>query len=141
MRWSVCRLALASTMVLAACSSDTATSPTAASLALAGTAPTIALSATTFRFCHPTGGGTRVCHVSGSLSITNSGGGALNWTSGKSGTWLRRSPISGTAPSTMTVWADHRGLIRGRTYVGSITIRATGATNSPQSVKVYFTIH
>ena len=138
--WSFCRLALASTMVLAACSSDTATSPTAASQALAVAAPTIALSPTIFRFCYPPGGSTRVCHTSGYLSISNSGGGTLNWISSKSATWLRRSPISGTAPSTMKVWVDPTGLLRGRTYTGSITVRATGATNSPQSVVVYFTI-
>ena len=136
--WSFCRLALASTMLLAACSSDTATSPTAASQALAVAAPTIALSPTILRLCYPGGGSTRVCWPSGYVSVRNSGGGTLNWTSSKSATWLRRSPISGTAPSTMKVWVDPTGLLRG-TYTGLIRVRATGATNSPQSVLVYFT--
>jgi hypothetical protein len=141
-RSSFARLALASTMVLAACSTDTVTSPTAASRALTVTAPTIALSTTTFRFCYPPASGSvRVCHTSGYLTITNSGGGTLDWTSSKSATWLRRSPFSGTAPSTMKVSAvAATGLVRGQTYVGRITIRSTGATNSPQSVTVYFTI-
>src|SRR6476661_6534153 len=76
MQW-LGRLALASSIMLVACSSDTPTSPTAASRALVATAPTIALSQTTFHFCYPLGGGTRVCRTSGSLSITNSGGGTL----------------------------------------------------------------
>jgi hypothetical protein len=103
-------------------------------------APTIALSPTTFRLCYPPNGATRVCSTSGYLSITNSGGGTLDWTSSRSAAWLRRSPKSGTAPSTITVRGDPTGLFRG-TYVGSLKIRATGATNSPQSVTVYFTIH
>jgi hypothetical protein len=41
--WFFYRLALASTMVLAACSSDTPTSPTASSQALAVAAPTIVI--------------------------------------------------------------------------------------------------
>jgi hypothetical protein len=139
MQW-LGRLALASSIMLVACSSDTPTSPTAASRALVATAPTIALSQTTFHFCYPLGGGTRVCRTSGSLSITNSGGGTLNWTSSKSATWIRRSPFSGTAPSSVKVWVDPTGLIRGRTYIGSLTIRATGATNTPQSVTIYFAV-
>lgn len=130
-------LAVASTVVIAACSSDTPTSPMAVSPSLAA-APAIALSPTTFRLCYPGGGSTRVCWPSGSLSIRNSGGGTLNWTATKSPTWLKISPRLGTAPSTMKVWVDLTGLLRG-TYIGRITVWATGATNSPQTVVVYFT--
>src|SRR6476660_1130912 len=76
MQW-LGRLALASSIMLVACSSDTPTSPTAASRALVATAPTIALSQTTFHFCYPLGGrriikNTRVC-----MTINKSGGGEL----------------------------------------------------------------
>jgi hypothetical protein len=52
---------------------------------------------------------------------------------------LRRSPVSGTAPSTMKVSVDGTGVAPGNYYVGYITIRATEATNSGQTIKVYFT--
>jgi hypothetical protein len=130
-------LAVASTVVIAACSSDTPTSPMKASPSLTA-APAIALSPTTFRLCYPGGGSTRVCWPSGSLSIRNSGGGTLNWTATKSPTWLKISPRLGTAPSTMKVWVDPTGLPRG-SYSGRVTVSATGATNSPQTVVVYFT--
>jgi hypothetical protein len=131
-------LAVASTAVIAACSSDTPTSPMTASPSLAAVAPAIGLSPTTFRLCYPGGGSTRVCWPSGSLSISNAGGGTLNWTATKSKTWLKISPRLGTAPSTMKVWVDPTGLLRG-TYSGRITVWATGATNSPRTVVVYFT--
>jgi BACON domain-containing protein len=131
-------LAVASTAVIAACSSDTPTSPMTASLSLTAVAPAIGLSSTTLRLCYPGGGSTRVCWPSGFLSIRNTGGGTLNWTATKSRTWLKISPRLGTAPSTMKVWVDPTGLLRG-TYSGRITVWATGATNSPQTVVVYFT--
>jgi len=136
-------LAVASTLVLAACSSDTATTPTV-SQSLTEAAPTIAA-----RFpywfnwlvlprtlCYParyysTRGG---CPSSVPLYISNTGGGSLNWTSTKSATWIKRSPKYGTAPDTMTVWVDGTGLPTG-TYYGWIKLWATGATNSP--LKVY----
>jgi hypothetical protein len=131
-------LAVASTVVIAGCSSDTPTSPMTASPSLTAAAPAIGLSPTTFRLCYPGGGSTRVCWPSGSLSISNTGGGTLNWTATKRPTWLRISPRLGTAPSTMKVWVEPTGLPRG-SYYGRITVWATGATNSPQTVVVYFT--
>ena len=130
-------LSVASSAVIAACSSDTPTSPMTPSPSLAA-APAIALSPTTFRLCYPGGGSVRVCWPSGYLSIRNSGDGTLNWTATKSSTWLKISPRLGTAPSTMKVWADPTGLPRG-SYSGRVTVSALGATNSPQTVVVYFT--
>lgn len=145
---SFCRLALASTMVLAACSSDTPTSPTAASQALAVAAPTISLSTTAYHLCYPahlipTGTRPYWCYphsdlLSGlfrDLYIINSGGGTLNWTSSKSATWIKRSQTSGTAPSRVKVSVDGTGLPRG-IYYGTIKVWARGATNSPQTVLV-----
>jgi hypothetical protein len=130
-------LSVASSAVIAACSSDTPTSPMTPSPSLAA-APAIGLSPTTFRLCYPGGGSTRVCWPSGSLSIRNTGGGTLNWTATRSPTWLKISPRLGTAPSTVKVWVDPTGLPRG-SYIGRIRVSATAATNSPQTVVVYFT--
>jgi hypothetical protein len=130
-------------LVIAACSSETPTTPLAASLSLTA-APTISIrygrvstGAWTGKLCVPyssvlTRGG---CPPSAYLYISNTGGGTLNWTSTKSAAWIKRSPRYGTAPSTMKVWADGAGL-PGGTYYGWIKIWATGAPNSPQKVYV-----
>ena len=83
------RLALAaiSTMALVACSSGTPTSPTAVSLTLTATAPTIALTVPYYlrSLCYPARAySTRGCPSGGSVTISNSGGGTLNWTSSSS---------------------------------------------------------
>ena len=135
-------LAVVSTIVLAACASDTPTSPTTASQSLQA-APTIALSRTTFELAIPAWcDGRTIVHgfcwpSSGSMSISNTGGGILNWTSTKSATWIKRSPRYGTAPSVMKVWVDGTGLPAG-TYYGKIKVWASGATNSLQTVKITF---
>jgi len=131
-------LAVTSTVMIAACSSDTPTSPEMASLSLAA-APTISLQKSIvwahYGLCYPTTGGNRPCGPSGALYITNTGGGTLNWRTTKSAAWIRRSPFSGTAPSTVKVWVDGTGLPAGD-YFGWIKVWATGATNSPQTVSV-----
>ena len=138
-------LALASTLVLAACSSDTPTSPPTASQSLTEPAPTTALSSTKLVFDYPA-----VCNQYDgrclmhygfyaykyrSVYITNTGGGTLNWTTTKSATWIKRSPKYGTAPYTVRVWVDGTGLPKG-TYYGRLKVWATGATNSPQTVGI-----
>jgi hypothetical protein len=131
--------AIAGTVAIAACSSDTPTSPEAASLSVTA-APTISLQKSSVwahvGLCYPGWvGSTRGCPSSGYLYISNTGGGTLNWTSSKSATWIRRSPSTGTAPSTMKVWVDGTGLPPGD-YSGWIKVWSTGATNSPQAVSV-----
>jgi trimeric autotransporter adhesin len=89
-----------------------------------------------YSLCYPAiPSSTRPCGSSASLSIANTGGGTLNWTSNKSATWLKRSPNYGTAPSTVRVWVDGTGWPKG-TYYGWFKIWATDATNSPQTVRV-----
>lgn len=73
------------------------------------------------------------------LSITNSGGGTLNWTASDDATWLSLTSQSGTAPSTVVALANVSGLAAG-TYNGTITITASGATNSPLHVPVTLTV-
>src|SRR5262249_16981256 len=67
------------------------------------------------------------------INITNTGGGTLNFTASDDAPWLTVSPASGTAPSTLTASVNVSGLAAG-TYNGTITISATGATNTPVSV-------
>jgi hypothetical protein len=132
-------LVLAVALVVASCS-DTLTDPASAPQGLIAAAPTIGLSRTTLRLCYPSRpSSTRACYSSGYVGISNTGGGTLNWTSTKSKPWLRRSPFSGTAPSTMKVSVDGTGIAPGSYYVGYVYIWATQATNSGQRITVYFT--
>jgi hypothetical protein len=110
---------------------------------LTAATPTIGLTQTSFRFCIPFSGGTlRPCGSRSELGINNTGGGTLHWTATKTGTWLRISPHYGTTlsgmQSGMQVWVVGTDVPPG-SYVGRIRIWATGATNSPQTVLVYFT--
>jgi len=132
-------LAVASTLLLTACSSDTPTSPPTLAQSLTAAAPTISLSYSPYvlqHLCYPyMAYSVRGCPTGSSVRITNIGGGTLNWTSTKSATWIKRSPRYGTAPSTMKVWVDGTGLPN-KTYYGWIKVWATGATNSPQTVYI-----
>ena len=104
-------------------------------------APTIALGISSLlqNLCYPARHySVRGCPSGGSVTITNTGGGTLKWTSTTSAPWLKRSPTSGTAPSTMTVWVDGAALPPG-SYSGDILISAEGATNSPRGVFVHVT--
>ena len=132
-------LALASTLLLSACSSDTPTSPADTRAEPDGRRPLLSRSLsrriTSSTSAIPTMPySVRGCPT-GSVgeASANSGGGTLNWTSTKSATWIKRSPRYGTAPSTMKVWVDGTGLPNGN-YYGWIKVWATGATNSPQTV-------
>jgi hypothetical protein len=130
-------LASAGILLISGCSSDAPTSPREISLSVTA-APAIGLSPTSLYFCSiQCGGSTRCCiYSSGYLYIKNVGGGTLNWTSAKNKTWLKRYPHTGTAPSKVKVWVDATGLTRGLTYYAYLTISATGASNSPQVVRV-----
>jgi hypothetical protein len=101
------------------------------------TDPTIGVSPASFSFTATAGGANP---ANQSLSITNTGGGTLNWTGSVNQTWLGISPASGTAPSSVTVSANITGLAAG-TYNGAITISAAGATNTPVSIPVTLTVN
>jgi hypothetical protein len=103
----------------------------------APTSPTIGVSPTSLSFTATAGGSNPANQT---VSITNTGGGTLNWTASDNASWLTLSPTSGTAPSTLTASVNITGLAAG-TYNGAITISATGATNSPVSVPVTLTVN
>ncbi len=72
------------------------------------------------------------------LSIWNAGTGTLSYSIADNATWLSESPTSGTSTGetdSITVNATCSGLTAG-TYSGTITLSATGANNTPQSVSV-----
>ena len=99
--------------------------------------PTIGVSPASLSFSATAGGANP---GNQSLSITNTGGGTLSWTAGDDAPWLSVSPVSGTAPSTTTASVNMAGLAAG-TYNGTITISATGATNTPLNFPVTLTVN
>ena len=98
--------------------------------------PTIGLSATSLSFSAVQGGSNPANRT---ITISNSGSGTLNWTASESATWLSVSPASGTGAGTITISVNISGLTAG-SYSAPITIVATGATNTPQTVTVSLTV-
>ena len=102
--------------------------------------PTIAMSSPFLSFTATQGGASP---ASQPVTISNSGGGILNWTATAStssgGNWLSVSPTAGSGTGTVTVAANIAGLAAA-TYIGSIQVAAVGATNTPQTISVTLTI-
>ena len=76
------------------------------------------------------------------FQLSNSGGGTLSYTISDNRSWLSVSPSSGTSTGesdTITVNYNTSGLDAG-TYSATITISASGASNSPQTIAVSLTI-
>jgi len=76
------------------------------------------------------------------LSISNPGGGTLNWDVSDDAGWLSLDPLSGTSTGEVddvTLSVDISGM-GGGSYSATITIEAPGATNTPQTVPVSLTI-
>ena len=69
------------------------------------------------------------------VSISNTGTGVLNWSASDSATWLTLSPTSGTGNGAVTATVNLSGLAAG-THNAAITITASGATNTPQTIPV-----
>ena len=73
------------------------------------------------------------------LSVVNTGGGSLPFTASASAPWLTVSASDAAAPATLTVTASQAGLAPG-TYNATVTVDGGGASGSPRSVPVTFTI-
>jgi glucose/arabinose dehydrogenase len=98
--------------------------------------PVLAVTPTTLTFSTTVGG---AAPATQSVSITNTGSGSLSWTATDDQPWLAASPASGSAPGSVTVAVDPTGLAAG-TYTGNVTVAAAGATGSPKTVAVTFTV-
>jgi hypothetical protein len=62
------------------------------------------------------------------LSISNAGQGELSWEAGESATWLSLSPITQTAPYTLTLTADPSGLVSGTVLTTTLWITAPASS-------------
>jgi len=75
-----------------------------------------------------------------SILVSNSGEGTLNWTASTDQTWLTCSPSSGTGDGIISVSVNANNLAVG-TYTGVLTVSATNAVNSPQTVAVTLNVY
>lgn len=74
------------------------------------------------------------------VNATNSGGGALNFSTGSDSPWLTVVPANGTAPGMITITAI-RGNLTAGTYTGHVTVTAMGAQGSPGTITVAFMVN
>jgi uncharacterized protein (TIGR03437 family) len=108
-------------------------------MAAASSPSTIAAAPASLQFGYTIGG---TAPSAQTVQITNSGSGTLAWTASVSSAataWLSVSPASGTAPATLSISVSPGGLSAG-VYTGSVSIAASGASNTPLSVPVTLTI-
>lgn len=78
--------------------------------------------------------------ASQSISVSNSqAGSTLTWSVSASQPWITVTPTSGTNNGTINVTVNGTGLTVGA-HTGLLTITAVGATGSPQTVSVAFTV-
>jgi hypothetical protein len=75
-----------------------------------------------------------------SFTITNTGGGILNWSVSDNASWLDENPTSGNSNSqAITVSVNTTDLTPG-TYNATITVSSSNADNSPQTVAVAYVV-
>lgn len=77
--------------------------------------------------------------IPGSVSVSNSGGGTLNFTASSDSPWLTVAPTSGAAPQTLQISAA-TGSLTASVNTGHITISSPGATGSPAIITVTFLV-
>jgi len=118
--------------------SSAANSPQTVAVTLTVTAPAppnLTLSPATLSFAFQIGGTTPAAR---NVAVASSGA-ALSYSVASSATWLTATPASGTTPGTLSVAVNPSGLAAG-TYNGTITVTASSAANSPQTVAVTLSI-
>lgn len=99
--------------------------------------PVLQVSHTSMAFSATEGGNSP---ASQSFSISNGGSGTLSWTATKGQPWLTLGPSSGNAPASVSVSVNISGLTAGN-YNDAITITASGAQASPQTISATLTVN
>ena len=99
-------------------------------------APVLSVSPTSLSFAATQGAAGPAAQT---LSVVNTGGGSLPFTASASAPWLTVSASGVAAPATLTVTASQAGLAPG-TYNATVTVDGGGASGSPRSVPVTFTV-
>jgi uncharacterized protein (TIGR03437 family) len=94
--------------------------------------PLISLGTRRLQFSSVAGGANP---TSQAVTVSNAGGGALNWTATSPAPWLTVTPPSGNGSASLTIVAVP-GTMAAGAYTAIISVAATGATNSPQALSV-----
>jgi hypothetical protein len=100
------------------------------------TPPALSVTPTSLSFSATQGGANPAGKT---LSVSNTGGGSMDWTASETASWLSVSPASGTNSGTITVTPSISGLAAG-TYTTDVTVTAAGATGSPKTIPVTLTV-
>ena len=98
--------------------------------------PALAVTPATLAFSGTVGGASPAAKT---FAVSNTGSGSMDWTASESASWMSVSPGSGTNAGTVTVTPSITGLAAG-TYTADVTVTAAGATGSPKTVAVTFTV-
>jgi pimeloyl-ACP methyl ester carboxylesterase len=93
---------------------------------------TISLSSTQLQFSYTIGAASPTAQA---VTVANSGGGMMTWSAASNVPWMTVSSSS----SSLTVSVNPSGLSAGP-HLGTVTVSATGASNSPQSISVTLTV-
>jgi len=104
-------------------------------LIIAEPPPTIVLNPTSFSYTITEGDGL----ADDELSVTNSGGGSLNWTATKNSSWLTLNPASGSGDGIITLSFSVSSLTPG-TYYDTVTVSDPAATNNPQKAAIMLVV-
>src|SRR5579864_4702379 len=96
----------------------------------AASSPTLTVSPLSLSFSYQTGGAAPAAQP---VSLSSST--ALNYTVVSSAAWLNATPASGATPASLSVSVNPSGLAAG-SYNGTVTVTASGASNSPQKIAV-----
>lgn len=126
------------TVTLNAIGAGSVTVPVTVTVATASVPPAIGASPTSLSFAATRGGSDPATQT---LSISNTGGGTLNWTAIDNAPWLTLLTLLGQASGTgngVVTLSVSTGSMGVGTYTGSITINATGASSI--TVPVTFTV-
>lgn len=102
--------------------------------------PSISLSPTALSFSGVEGGTTPAAQL---ISLANPTGGTLSWSLVSNASWLGLSVVSGTTTTetdSISASVNLTGLATG-TYTAAITVTASGATNTPQTIPVSLTVN
>jgi uncharacterized protein (TIGR03437 family) len=95
--------------------------------------PSISLSTSQANFTYTAGGAVPAPQT---ISISNSGGGALTWSATPSASWI----LVVSASNSVSISVNPANLSPGR-YTGSVTVTAAGAVNSPQTISVMLLVN
>jgi glucose/arabinose dehydrogenase len=98
--------------------------------------PVLAVSPASLPFSATAGGSNP---ASKTLTVSNTGGGALSFTASDDAPWLTLTPASGSAPADLTAAVNVSGLSAG-TYTATVTVTAAGVSGSPKTIPVTLTV-